>query len=417
MAEPSAGRGAARALTAARVFEQAALATALVVLARRLSVPSFGEASLALAFQSVAITASDFGLGLALLRLPGRDPVDQRARKRAQRINRWVLAGSALVAALTAPVVGSAAAIVVVAGAMWWSSSLAYIAKAATLRARQPWRVARAEIGSSIVFLALAVAIVGDDVPFATFGSAFVARSLVEAVALRRWSTAAFAASGTLLRARWVWVTQVLSYLSANIDYVVVGLVLGPVDLGIYSLAYRAASFLPSQVSFVVGRVAILALADKTGVDRWRAARALVVRLFLLGSVAALVALVAAPLVPDLLGRQWEPSVDVILVLLIGVPWRLVLPVAAILALIEDKTRALVPWEVARLGLTAAALTVGSLGGVTELAIAATLVPIAATFVLYATVAPRPSIAWSGVLGPAAIASCIGLGGVAVLMG
>ncbi|MGH9086033.1 MAG: oligosaccharide flippase family protein [Acidimicrobiales bacterium] len=417
MVEPSAGTGAARSLTAARVLEQAALAATLIVLARRLSVASFGEASLAVAFQAVAITASDFGVGLALLRLPGRAPVDQRSRRRAQRINRWVLAGTALVTALAAPVIGRPAVVVVVAGAMWWSSALAYIAKAATLRARHPGRVASAEITSSIVFLALAVAVVGDDLPFVTLGGAYVVRNLVEAGALRSWSTAAFSPSGALLHSRWVWVTQVTSYVTANIDYLVVGLALGPVDLGIYSLAYRAANLLPSQVSFVVGRVAILTLADQAGADRWTAARSLVVRLFVLGSAASLLALVVAPVVPDLLGEQWEPSVDVILVLLVGVPWRLVLPVAGLLALVEDKARALVRWEVARLALTAVALAVGSLGGVTGVAIAATVVTIVATFVYDAAIGPRPSIARSGIVGPAAIASCVALGTVAALAG
>jgi PST family polysaccharide transporter len=416
VAEPSPERRAARSLTAARVFEQAALAATLIVLARRLSVASFGEASLAVACQSVAITASDLGVGLALLRLPGRAPVDQRSWQRTRRVNRVVLAGAA-VAALAVPLVGSLAAVVAVVGALWWSSALAYIAKAATLRARQPQQVARAEIASSLAFLGLAVVLVTDDLPFVTLGAAYVVRNLIEAGALRAWTSAAFAASGERLRARWVWVTQVTSYVTSNIDYVVVGLALGPVDLGIYSLAYRAASFVPSQVSFVVGRVAIVSLADRTGEDRWTSARDLVVRLFVFGTAASLVALVVTPLVPDLLGQQWEPSVDVILILLIGVPWRLVLPVAGILALVEDKARQLVPLELTRLALTALALAVGALAGVTGVAVAATLVPVVATFMLYAAIAPRPSRAWSRTLAPAAIASCLVLAVVAAVTG
>jgi PST family polysaccharide transporter len=414
--EPSADRRAARSLTAARVLEQGALAVVLIVLARRLSVASFGEASLAVALQAVAMTASDLGVGLALLRIPGHAPVDERSWRRTLQVNRVVLAVAAI-AAIAAPLVGPVAAVAAAVGAMWWSSALAYIAKASTLRARQPAQVARVEVASSLVFLAMAVGLVTDDLPFVTLGAAYVVRNLIEAGALRTWTRAAFAPSGAPLRARWVWVTQVASYVTSNIDYLVVGVVLGPVDLGIYSLAYRAASFVPSQVSFVVGRVAIVSLADRTGADRWGAARALVVRLFVLGAAAGLVALVVAPLVPDLLGEQWEPSVDVMLLLLVGLPWRLVLPVAGIMALVEDKVRELAPVELARLALTVAALSVGAVAGVTGVAVAATLVPIAATFLLFASIAPRPSHGWSRSLGPAAVLSCAALAVVAALTG
>lgn len=404
--DPSATRRAARSLTAARVLEQAALAVTLVVLARRLSVAAFGEASLAVAFQAVAITASDLGVGLALLSIPGGDPVDPHSWRRARRVNGWVLAVAAL-AAMTAPMIGSRAVAVAVAGTMWWSSAHAYVAKAATLRARHPGAVARAEIVSSLAFLALALVTVTDDLPFVGLGAAYIVRNLIEAGLLRGWASAAFAVMGTPLRSRWVWVTQVVSYATSNVDYLVVGLALGPVNLGIYSLAYRAASFVPSQLSFVVNRVSIVSLADRTGSDRGAAGHRLVVRLFMLGSIAALIAFVLTPAIPGLLGDQWQPSVNVLLVLLVGVPWRLTIPVAGILALVEDKARELAPWEVARLALTVGALAVGALAGLAGIAIAATLVPILATFMLFRAMGPPATASLPRSLGPAAIGSFV----------
>jgi O-antigen/teichoic acid export membrane protein len=361
VADPRRARDRASVLAVARVGEQVALAGALLILARRLSVTDFGVVSLVFAFQTLAVTASDYGVGLALLRTPPEVAVARASLDRCRRGNATiVVAGAVLAGVLGAADHSRAAVLVLVGGLIWATSAEAYIRKAAALRLDEARRVAVSEVGASALLLAVIVlAARGDAAPVVVAG-AFVAKSVVELLVSSAAVRRSFTTVGADPSPGWVWGSQVLSFAIANVDYVVVALVLGSRALGLYSLAFRIAGLLPSQVSFVVSRVGTVDLARRSPGERPEATRALLRTLFLAGLCVAAFGLAVAPFVGDALGHKWDDAEPLVALLAVSAPWRLILPVAGISALVRDRARDLVRFEGSRLVLVVTLLTVGA---------------------------------------------------------
>jgi O-antigen/teichoic acid export membrane protein len=101
-------------------------------------------------------------------------------------------------------------------------------------------------------------------------------------------------------------------YASANVDYLIVGRVLGAGPLGFYSLGFSLANYPVTNFAFILSRVAFPAFAAvRENLDYARRMYLKMVQL-----VAALVipllvvlALVADPLTVGLLGEKWQPAV------------------------------------------------------------------------------------------------------------
>ena len=101
-------------------------------------------------------------------------------------------------------------------------------------------------------------------------------------------------------------------YASANVDYLIVGRVLGAGPLGFYSLAFSLANYPVTNFAFILSRVAFPAFAALR--DDPHYARRMYLKMIRL--VAALVApllvvlaLVADPLTVGLLGEKWQPAI------------------------------------------------------------------------------------------------------------
>jgi PST family polysaccharide transporter len=101
-------------------------------------------------------------------------------------------------------------------------------------------------------------------------------------------------------------------YSSANVDYLIVGRVLGAGPLGFYSLAFSLANYPVTNFAFILSRVAFPAFAALR--DDPHYARRMFLKM--VGLVAALVtpllvvlALVAEPLTVGLLGEKWQPAI------------------------------------------------------------------------------------------------------------
>jgi lipopolysaccharide exporter len=101
-------------------------------------------------------------------------------------------------------------------------------------------------------------------------------------------------------------------YASANVDYLIVGRVLGAGPLGFYSLAFSLANYPVTNFAFILSRVAFPAFAALR--DDPHYARRMYLKM--VGLVAALVtpllvvlALVAGPLTVGLLGEKWQPAI------------------------------------------------------------------------------------------------------------
>lgn len=96
-----------------------------------------------------------------------------------------------------------------------------------------------------------------------------------------------------------------------NVDYLVVGRLLGPVELGYYLMAFNLASWPITMFAFAVARVSLAGFAE-LAYDRARLARAYVSSLRLLAAVVlpacVLLATLAEPTVRVLYGNRWAPA-------------------------------------------------------------------------------------------------------------
>jgi len=110
---------------------------------------------------------------------------------------------------------------------------------------------------------------------------------------------------------RWYFAIVFLEYLSTAGDDLVIGRRLGTDPLGSYGMAYRIGNTPTTEVSHVVGRVAFPALSRveerQRRIDAYR--RVLVVVAGLAAPMAALLVVLAQPLVLSLLGPEWRPAV------------------------------------------------------------------------------------------------------------
>jgi len=101
-------------------------------------------------------------------------------------------------------------------------------------------------------------------------------------------------------------------YSSANVDYLIVGRVLGAGSLGFYSLAFSLANYPVTNFAFILSRVAFPAFAAlRENVDYAKRMYLKMVRLLtaLVAPPLVVLALVAEPLTLGLLGEKWQPAI------------------------------------------------------------------------------------------------------------
>lgn len=362
-------------LLAARVVEQVSLGLVSLVLARWLGIDAYAPVAVLIVCNSFAIVASDLGLGTLIM----------SGRERAAGLDqvRRVRAVNALVAVVaigcSAAFEGSVAAALPWVGAIWLTSGEAFIRKSALLRLGREGQVAASEIIASVVLVGLAgvVAFVPDRA-VALVGAGLTAKHVVEILAARRWR-AGLAERGTG-RAGSVWWTQVTAYATANVDFLVVGLVVSAEAFSVYSLGFRVAALVTSQVAYAFGRLVLVDLGraeDRSARQQVYDAR--IRLLFRVGFAAAALALAAAALLPVVLGRQWSDSAWVVIILAVAAPWRMVLGVTGALMVAAERAATLVRWEVGRLAATAGLLLLAAQGGLWPFTGAVAAITIAAT--------------------------------------
>jgi lipopolysaccharide exporter len=112
---------------------------------------------------------------------------------------------------------------------------------------------------------------------------------------------------------------DVLSAVIANVDYLIVGRVLGESDLGLYSLGYRLPELLIINLSVVAGLVLFPAFAT-LGRDALSGAFLTSLRYTLMVSVPLTIGLVvlAGPVVHVAFGDQWDGAVEALRVIAIA---------------------------------------------------------------------------------------------------
>jgi O-antigen/teichoic acid export membrane protein len=204
------------------------------------------------------------------------------------------------------------------------------------------------------------------------------------------------------------------TFLSANADYVAVGRILGPAQLGFYAMAYRQAELPHYAIAEPVGKVTFPAFAQMRhrGEDV-RSAFVDVLRMVALVTCPAGVVLSAAavPFTLALLGEEWLPMAAPLAVL--GV-WAVMRPLQVTVGnLLNSLGRAQVYGRVSLIALpplVAATFAAAAVGGTTAVAWAL-LAHMAATFAVLVAAAARHAGVGAGALGralwPFAVASAV----------
>lgn len=121
--------------------------------------------------------------------------------------------------------------------------------------------------------------------------------------------------------------TQLISYLTRNVDNIAVGAARGTVELGYYSRAYQLLITPINLINTPMTRVALPVLS-RIQDDKERYARYLdrgqLVACYLTATVLAVAAGLAGPLVALLLGARWAPAATMFMLLAIGGVFRAV---------------------------------------------------------------------------------------------
>ncbi len=345
-----------RGLLVSRTVDQAVIGLASLGLARELGLDAFAAISVLLVVNSLAVTASDFGVGTSVLRHEKRETVALSVMSRLRLANGSFAALAVVAGALIG---GETGLIVAAAGLMWALSGEAYVRKSSVVKQGLEREAVVAELLSAVVFALFSIAAFArpDDAVWLV-AAGFTLKHAVEVPVAHSWR-GMFSPSGDVVRLGAIWGTQMLAYATANLDYLVIGLFFTPAAFSVYVLAFRIANVIPSQITFAVSRVSLVAFAhDELRVqhtyDRY------VRNLFLVGIGAAVATGAVALVLPGILGEEWEAIVAVLLVLAVGVPWRMVLGVSGSLALAADAASQLLRWETARLIVTAASLALAA---------------------------------------------------------
>lgn len=120
--------------------------------------------------------------------------------------------------------------------------------------------------------------------------------------------------------------SNIISFTVENVDYMVVGRLLGPVPLGYYTLAYNVAGWPPALTNNVLNTIVIPAAARLAPI-RQDLRRELTRGFGLIGLVAlpasALLMALAGPLVEIVYGTKWLPAVNALVVLALLGPVRI----------------------------------------------------------------------------------------------
>lgn len=214
--------------------------------------------------------------------------------------------------------------------------------------------------------------------------------------------------------ARHILGTEVLKYVSANIDYFVVGRILGAGPLGLYSLAFNLANYPVTNFAQILSKIAFPAFASLRD-DLVHARRVYLRMTEILGAVVVpmlvVLALVADPLVVQVLGDKWQAAVFPLQAMVVaGISRAIALPGSDMLraiglphvplrvGLIEGLTLLVVLVLVAHWGIAAVALGVAAIVSLVSWSITGITCRVLETGTkeLFRTLVPGLALATSG---------------------
>lgn len=344
----------------ARLVEQGSTFAAMLFLTRGEDPASYAGAAVLFTWLTVTLTVGDGGAGWLVLRTeqPGI-PVG---------LLRHVALASALgvfASVLVFLVSDSDAVFVAAVAALWVLGGWVLLLRAAAVRASQERRLQHATLlGSLTLFIVVLAAPVGDVVLLTAV--ALVLKTAVELLVL---SSAVSVTPGIADTPWLVLGNQVLNLAAANVDYLMVGVLLGPAAFSIYVIAFRVVSGLVSVGSHAVGRVVIAEMAGASWsarqmmLDRWVPT---VVRAALLVTAVAVVVLSG---LARLLGDEWNSVAPIAIVLCLSIPWRLLHSLLGSVIVVARQDGALLRLEFGRVLGGTALIGVAASAGLGQVAV------------------------------------------------
>ncbi len=374
--------GAVSDIAISRIVEQGAIFLAALVLAAGTTPEDFAIAAILFTVVSAAAALADVGVGLQLLRspTPGIAP--------PMLVAVTASAGIAIVAAAVGLVAGGSIGLLLCfGGAIWALSALVQLGRSVALRDRDEHLVLRSSAAGALVLLAAVSLLPVSNVGIAA-GVAIVAKLGTEALALGRLPAVGEAGS----RQSWlVFGNQALNYIGANLDFLLVGVILGPAAFAIYSLAFRVSSGMNSVASFTIVRLATVRLAGVSGSERSRYLRRLLGPVFAVGLLGAAATCLAAPLLAMVVDDGWTDIVVLVRILSFMLPFRLVHGLLGVAFLVEHADGTLFRIELARIATSLLFLSLAASAGLVTLsamALALSIGAVVATAILLQRATP-----------------------------
>jgi PST family polysaccharide transporter len=394
------------AMIGTRGLDQFALGAASLLIARRTGTEDF--APFATIFILYALTAQigDGGLAFAILRTPSDKSIATATRVRRLGAGALMAVACAVVGLIVGGVAGT---VVAIGGATLVTGPAVYVGRAALQWSGATGRLARGEAAGAFAFLVAVTVVVRDADDLLLFGLICIGKHVVE-VAFQGWTHVVFARSGSPVRASGIFVSQVVTYVAANVDYVIVGALLGAEALSVYAIGFRLASAFSSVVAAPLTRTAFVEFAntDDAQVQHDRLVR----QILGFGSLGIVVTGGVAVVLPTILGPEWLDTRLVTAVLGLALPWRLLLGPVVALGLTTGRALRVIGWEITRTVALVVAIVAGStsIDRVAAAVAAATILTISWSYrraTAAAGIRSAPALGWGGLVAALAAALVI----------
>jgi len=305
-------------ISAFQVARQVLQIISVSVLARRVPPSAYGLMAMAVLVTNFLETIRDIGTGQALVREP------EVSEKLASTVS-WLNCGvgatvTMLVVALSWPTAKffhepKVASVLQVLSVVFFLGAISVVPKALLIREMAFREIAWAQTAGAIcgTIVAILVAVSGGKIWSLVFGT--LANSLTTTLATLFFSPLRMKAHFRVAEARHIFSFgmnltgyQVLSYLSRNMDNLLVGRFLGPVPLGFYQMAYTLMAYPTQNFTMVITQVVYPALSKfHDDHERFRLAYLRTCRLiaFVTFPVMLGLAVTAEPFVRVFLGPHW----------------------------------------------------------------------------------------------------------------
>jgi O-antigen/teichoic acid export membrane protein len=300
-------------LALGQLLSQGYLSLVALVTAPALTPAAFGAVAIQLILVSASLLLADGGFAAAII----REPMAQRnALLRLAIASGAAQAVLGIVVVLVArPASDSVSVLLVIALAPATAMTLAVqSALAAELRFRD---VGLAQAAAAVSALAVALLTTAGGQAIWAVPTSFAAYQAVQLLLHRRtyrslYSLAAPSTRAARRFAAGAYGSNALNLLGGNVDYMLVGILLGSRALGIYALAYVLSTSLQSRVMSLINRTAYPVMANLDPQRRGDLYASLIITVAVVAAPVYTTLFVFAPdLVPLIFGTQWVPAVPI----------------------------------------------------------------------------------------------------------